>query len=386
MTETTGPGPLPDQRTKFHVDDEVAYFNTATLSPLLHRVRRAGEEALARRSKPWTISPPDWYTDSERLRSRFADLIGAKADDVALIPATSYGLAVAARNMKARPGQRVLVLAEEFPSNYYTWKRFAATTGAELTVVARGKGESWTDAILRVVDGRVVIASVPNVHWSNGAYVDLERVATALRDVGASFVIDASQSLGVMPLDLARLRPDAVVTVGYKWLLGPYSLGFLYLDPRHHGGVPLEENWVPRVGSDDFTRLVGYSDEYQPGGRRFDVGERSNFQLVPMSLEAVEQILEWTPLRIAATLRERTREIANRAQALGLPVAPEEGRAPHILSLDLPPAALTRVREALAAASVYVSQRGSSLRIAPHLHNNARDVDRLIAALAAAVM
>lgn len=376
---------LADQRATFEVDDEVAYFNTANLSPLLRSVRAAGEEALARRAKPWTISSPDWFTDVEELRSGFARLIGATADDVALVPATSYGLAVAARNLTAGPGDRVLVLDQEFPSNYYTWQRFAQRTGRELHVVAQEPGQSWTEAILHAVDERVAIASVPNVHWTNGALIDLDRVAPALREAGSAFIIDASQSLGAMPLDVGALRPDALVAVGYKWLLGPYSLGYLYLDPSLHDGEPLEEHWISRTGSDDFSRLVDYSDEYLPGARRFDVGQRTNFQLVPMALAAIQQLLDWTVASVGATLQARTDEIVARAEDLGLMAAAPGARAPHMLGLDLPPEGAPHAAAALAEASVVASMRGSSLRIAPHLHNNHEDVDRLIDALASTI-
>jgi selenocysteine lyase/cysteine desulfurase len=376
---------LADQRAQFEVDDEVAYFNTANLSPLLRSVRAAGEAALARRAKPWTISAPDWFTDVEELRTRFARLVGGTADDVALVPASSYGLSVVARNLTAGPGDRVLLLDQEFPSNYYTWRRFAQRTGAELLVVEREPGQSWTEAIVEAVDERVAIASVPNVHWTNGALVDLPRVADALREAGSAFIIDASQSLGAMPLDVAALRPDAVVAVGYKWLLGPYSLGYLYLDRGLHDGEPLEENWILRHGSEDFSRLVDYSDEYLPGARRFDVGQRTNFQLTPMALAAIQQLLDWTVPRVAATLRARTDEIASRGEGLGLTAPPPDARASHMLGLELPPEAARRVAGALTEAKVIASMRGSSLRISPHLHNNPEDVDRLVDALASAV-
>jgi selenocysteine lyase/cysteine desulfurase len=376
-------GPLTDQRAMFEIDDRIAYFNTANLSPLLHRVREAGEGALAKRARPWTISPSDWFDEVEALRGLFARLIGATPEEVALVPATSYGLAVAAHNMDADPGDRILVLNEEFPSNFYTWQRFAERTGAELLVVRREPGASWTDAILRAIDERVVIASVPNVHWTNGASVDLGRVATALREVGSAFVIDASQSLGAMPLDVRELRPDVVVAVGYKWLLGPFSLGYLYLDPALHDGRPLEENWILRAGADDFSR-VAYEDAYLPGARRFDVGQRTNFHLTPMAVAAITQLLEWSVTRIAETLRARTDEIAARAAEVGF-TAPTPGeRAPHMLGLELPPGAGS-LSEALARSQVTASVRGSSIRISPHLHNNQADVDRLIDALAAAI-
>ncbi len=318
----TGAEPLPSQREKFDVDDGVAYFNTANLSPVLKRVREAGEAALARRSKPWSYVASDWFADGEKLRGLRASLLGVPADDVAFVPSTSYGLAAVGRNLRAKAGDRVLVLADEFPSNHYTWKRFTERTGATLVMVDRAPGQDWTTAILAAIDERLVAASVPNVHWTNGALVDLPRVAAAVHQVGATFIIDASQSLGVMPLDLAALRPHAVVSVGYKWLLAPMSLGVLYLHPSLHDGEPLEENWISRAGSDDFTRLVDYEDEYQPGARRFDVGQRSNFHLTPMAIAATEQILEWGVPRIAATLALRTSAIAERAAALGFKVAP----------------------------------------------------------------
>lgn len=384
VAETAEQARLTDQRARFEVDDEVAYFNTANLSPLLRSVRAAGEQALERRARPWTISAPDWFAEAEELRSRFARLVGGSVDDVALVPATSYGLAVAARNLPAKPGDRVLVLDQEFASNYYTWRRFALRTGAELLVVGREPGQSWTDAVVAAVDERVAVASVPNVHWTNGALVDLGRVARSLREAGSAFVIDASQSAGAMPLDVGALHPDAVVAVGYKWLLGPFSLGYLYLDPRFHEGEPLEENWILRAGAEDFSR-VGYEDEYAPGARRFDVGQRTNFQLVPMALAALQQLLEWTVPRIAATLQARTQQIAARAEQLGLKVPPPETRGPHMLGLELPPEAGERAAAALAEANVIASVRGSSLRIAPHLHNNQQDVDRLLDAVASAM-
>jgi selenocysteine lyase/cysteine desulfurase len=377
--------PLADQRPKFEVDDEVAFFNTANLSPLLSSVRAAGEAALDRRAKPWSISSADWFTDVEALRARFATLVNATPDDVALVPATSYGLAVLARNLTAEPGDRVLVLAEEFPSNYYTWRRFARRTGAELVVVERPAGASWTEAILEAIDERVAIASMPNVHWTNGALVDLDRVGEALRAVGSVFIVDASQSLGVIPLDVAALRPDAVVAVGYKWLLGPFSLSYLYVGERFQGGEPLEENWILRDGAEDFSSLVDYRDEYLPGARRFDVGQRTSFHLVPMALAALDQLLDWGVPRIAATLRARTDGIAAGAERLGLEAPPPDARGPHMLGLEFPREAAERVAAALAGSSVIASLRGSSLRVAPHLHNDDRDVERLLAALASAL-
>ena len=251
----SAPQPLGPRRDEFDVPPQVAYFNTANLAPLTHRVREAGARALERRSRPWTIAGEDWFTDVERLRELFARLIGADADGIALVPATSYGFAVAATNLGLGAGDRVLVLAEEYPSGIYTWRATSREAGAELVTVEREPGQGWTEAILAALDERVSVVSVPNVHWTDGALVDLDAVSERVRALGCRLIVDASQSAGAMPLDVGRLRPDYLVSVGYKWLLGPFALSFLYVAPEHRDGGPLEQNWIARAGSQDFARL-----------------------------------------------------------------------------------------------------------------------------------
>jgi selenocysteine lyase/cysteine desulfurase len=377
--------PIGDQSAVFNVPTGIAYFNTANLAPQLHAVRTAGEVALARRAQPWTISAADWFADAERLRGLFAQIVGADAESVALVPATSYGFAVAARNLPLCAGQRVLVLAQEYPSGIYTWRAAARRSGAEILTVAREPGQSWTDAVLAALDERVAIVSVPNVHWTDGSLVDLVPIAARTRELGARLVIDGSQSLGAMPLDVGELRPDFLVTVGYKWLLGPFSVGYLYVTEEHRQGEPLEENWILREGSEDFARLVDYRDEYQPGARRFDVGERTKFELVPMAIAALEQIHQWTVPRVAAALAVRTSDVAQRAARLGLDPVPGSQRGPHMLGVRLPEAARSRAIGALTAVNCFAALRGASLRISPHLHVTDADVDRLIAGLATAI-
>lgn len=378
-------GLIGDQRAAFDVPADVAYFNTASLAPQLRAVRATGQAALERRARPWTISASDWFTDVERLRALFASIIGSSAEAIALVPATSYGFAVAARNIPLRAGGRVLVLADEYPSGIYTWRAAAQQSGAEILTVSRGPGQSWTDAVLDALDERVAIVSVPNVHWTDGALLDLAAIAQRTHELETALVIDASQSAGAMPLDVAALRPDFLVSVGYKWLLGPFSVGYLYVAEHHRSGEPLEQNWISRAGSEDFAALVDYRDEYQPGARRFDSGQRTKFELVPMAIVALEQILEWRVARIAATLAHRTSDIARQATGLGVPCVPDDERGPHLLGLDLPDHARARAGEALASVNCYAARRGGSLRIAPHLHTNDEDVRRLLEGLALAL-
>jgi selenocysteine lyase/cysteine desulfurase len=318
----------------------------------------------------------------DALRGLFARLVGADADGVALVPSVSYGMAVAAANLRVREGQRLVVLAEEFPSNLYPWRELARRARADVVTVARPEDGDWTRSVLAEVDARCALVALPHCHWTDGSWVDLARVGARAREVGAALVVDGTQSVGALPLDVGTVRPDFLVAAGYKWLMGPYSLGYLYVAPQHREGTPLEHNWLMRQGSEDFSRLVDYRDAYQPGARRFDVGERSNFQLVPMAAAALEQLLAWGVEDLQRTLRALTERIARGAAGLGLEVAPEAHRAGHLIGLRRRGGYAPAVARRLAARDIHVSVRGDNLRVSPHLYNTPEDVDRLLAALA----
>jgi selenocysteine lyase/cysteine desulfurase len=375
---------LPPQRSLFEIPDDVTWLNCAYMSPQLRSVRAAGEEAMARKAHPWLIRPDDFFTEAEELRGLFARLIGADAEGVALVPSVSYGMATVAANLQLREGQRLLVLAEEFPSNVYPWRELAQRTGATLFTVPRPPDGDWTRAVLEALDSRTALVALPHCHWTDGTWVDLVKVGARAREVGAVLAVDATQSLGALPLRVDEVRPDYLVAAGYKWLMGPYSQGYLYVAPQHREGRPLELNWIARQRSEDFARLIDYRDEFQPGSRRFDVGERSNFVLVPMAAAALRQILAWGVESTLETLRELTRRIAQGAQALGLEVVPEAHRAGHLIGLHRRGGYATDVLAKLAERKVYVSVRGDNLRVSPHLYNTAEDVDRLLEALRAA--
>ena len=372
--------PLPVQRALFDIPDDVAYFNCASLAPLLRASMEAGAAATARRARPWLTGGDDWFTEAEERRALFAQLAGVDPEGVALVPATSYGLAVAAANLSARPGQRVLVLAGDYPSNRYTWQRFARRTGAEVVTVDRRDGQGWGEAVVAALDERVAVVAVLATHWTDGGSVDLAAIGARARAAGAALVVDASQAVGALPLDWQRVRPDYLVTVGYKWLLGPFALGYLYVAERHRDGVPLEENWISRLGSEDFAALLDYQDRYQPGARRFDVGQRTHFETTPMATAALRQLLEWEVPRIAATLGRLTGRIQREVEAIGLELTASD-RVPHMLGIGLPDQTLGAVATALADAGVHAGVRGSSLRVSPHLWTTDQDVERLVGAL-----
>ncbi len=380
---------IPCQRDAFAIPADVAYLNCAYMSPLSHAVVAAGHAGVARKAEPWTVSAADFFTDTDRVRAKAARLLGGTAGDYAIIPSVSYGIATAAANLPLRAGRQVVVLEDQFPSNVYTWQVQANDAGGEVVTVSRdaarrsNAGCDWTPAIVEAIGEDTAIAALPHCHWTDGSLVDLGTVSARCREVGAALVLDLTQSAGAMPVDVAALDADFAVIGGYKWLTGPYSLGLMYVAPRHQSGRALEQTWIARENSQDFARLVDYRDAYQPGAARFDMGERSNFHLMPMLEAALDQLDGWGIAGIAETLSAMTAQIAAEAAALGFSSEPLERRAGHFLGLraerGLPDDLVAR----LATRNVHVSVRGSSIRVTPHLYNNDADVVAFFTALKA---
>ena len=371
---------LPSQRHLFDIPDDIAYFNCAYMSPLMHEVVAAGQAGVARKARPWSIAARDFFTESDQARALFARIVNSEAANVAIVPAVSYGIAVAAANVPVSRDQQILVLAEQFPSHVYAWREVAARRGARVQSVAAGN-TPLSERVLEQIGPRTAVVALPHCRWTDGALLDLEAIGARCREVGAALVLDVTQSAGALPIDVAKVDPDFLVAGSYKWLMGPYTLGFLHVAPRWHGGQPLEHNWIARAGSEDFARLVDYRDDFQPGAVRFDMGERSCFHLMPMAVAAMTRLLEWGVANIAHTLAARTRDIAARAAALGLTALPEAERPGHYLGLRFaagPPAGLL---EALAERKVYVSLRGDSMRVTPNVYNTDADTARLMEAL-----
>src|SRR5271169_1971552 len=281
---------LPSQRHLFDIPDDVAYLNCAYMSPLMKPALEAGTAGLARKAHPWLITPDQFFSGSEEFRSVAAQLADCSADCIAIVPSASYGITTAARNLPIRKGQSVLVLEEQFPSNYYPWQRRAEETGASMKVVALPGDNDWTAAVLDSLTPDVAIAALPHVQWTSGGKLDLVRIGEACRKLGVALVLDLTQSLGALPFSVRDVQPDFAVAASYKWLLGPYSVGLLYVAPKWHGGKPLEENWIQRANASDFSSLT-YTEDYDEGARRFDMGERSNFALLPAAEHAMKQLL-----------------------------------------------------------------------------------------------
>lgn len=385
---------LTTQKHLFSLPDEVHYLNCATRAPLSRLVEQAGHDAIIREQNPFGLRPDDFFSGAVRVRHLFSTLItNPDPDRIAVIPSVSYGMAVVARNLfrKAgiRAGQSIVLIDSEFPSDVYAWDRVCHELKLTIKMVPMPeefpKGAIWNERLLDTIDADTALVVVPAVHWMYGIRFDLEAVGQRAREVGAWFAIDGTQSVGALPFDLLAIQPDALICAGYKWLMGPYSLGLAYYGPAFDEGIPLEESWMNRLESNLFHRLTDYQSAYRPKAYRYNVGEHTHFVLMPMLEASLSQLIDWQPDRIqtyANTLMEKAWPALEELGCRVEPMNDSRGRSKHLVGLWLPERAEpTAVQQALLARNVSVSARARVLRIAPHLYNTSADVDALVDAL-----
>lgn len=376
---------LTCQRQLFELGDQHTYLNAAYMGPLPRVAREAGQAAAGLKTQPWNVSGAHFFEPVERVRGLYAKILSSNADSISLVPSVSYGLAVAANNVPMASGSKILVLEDQFPSNIYAWRQAALRSGARLHSVGRQSGQTLSDTLLEAIDASTSVVAVPHCHWMDGARLDLVQVGRRSREVGAALVIDGCQSVGAMPLDVGAVQPDFIAGASYKWLLGPYSSGFLWAHPKYHDGEPIEFNWINRAHSEDFSALIHYRDEYKGGARRFDVGEVSNFCLMPQVEASLTLMDTWRPERIAAYAKTLTDQVCDGAQALGLGVLAACERSPHLVGLRLRGQDPQQVAAQLADSKVHVSVRGDSIRVSARVFNDASDVQRLLRVLSQAL-
>jgi len=395
----TAPG-LVCRKDRFSLPVGSHYINCAYMSPLSKRVEEAGIAGVRRKVVPARISTRDFFTEVDEARGLFARLIGAleagvTADRVAIIPSASYGLASVARNTAIGAGQNVVTIARQFPSNVHSWRRVCADADATMRTVecpvaasdegahaGPGHSAAWNEALLGAIDADTAAVAVEPVHWTDGTRFDLAAIGERARAVGAAFVIDGTQTVGAEPFDFVGLQPDALVCAAYKWLTGPYSMGAAYFGPRYDEGVPIEESWMTRAGSEDFAGLVDQGEGYRPGAIRYDVGETANFVLMPMFVAALEQLLEWGVANIAQYIAGLTDTLFADERLASIGLAGQRPDTSHLFGLQLPAHADARdIQTRLSERSVFVSVRGRAVRVSPHVYNDDADMKALVEAL-----
>ena len=369
----------------FNLDRKIVYLNSAYMGLLPKDSVAKGIEGLEFKSKAWEIEWKDFYAAPENTRKLFANIINSDTNSIFFVPSASYGFATFAKNFNLTTRKTILLLEEEFPSNVWVWKDLAERDNGNIKFVKRPENDDWTSAILENINDQTALISVPNCHWTDGGLIDLLKLSNECKNKDIALTIDGTQSVGAMPIDIKKIMPDLLVVSGYKWCLGPYSLGAAYIDKKYHDGTPIEHNWMAKypLPEDNYVpNMTKYEDFTIENARRFDFGQRGNFHLMPVFEESLSLINRLSPEYIYAYVGKLNEEIIKKTSEIGFTHIDDQYRAKHYLGLRFENEIPDKFIDKLMTENIYISSRGKrALRVTPHIWNDYSDVYKFVTAL-----
>ncbi len=375
---------IENQRHLFDIPQDVNFFNIASYSPSFKAVEEAGIKAVQDKSHPYKIHISLFFEPLKTVKELFNQLIhGDNSERVVTIPSVSYGMATVANNVVLKETDEVLLIEEQFPSNYYIWEKLTNKYGAKLKIISQPNtkencGKQWNQNILDSINENTTLVAMGNVHWSNGTLFDLKKIREKTHQHNSLLIIDGSQSVGALSFSVKEIQPDALICAGYKWLFGPYGCGYAYYGSYFDKGNPIEENWINRTDSEDFSKLTEYSSDYKPFANRYSPGEAASFIYLQMQIAALQQVVEWTPEVIQEYCKKTTQNFVEQLRLKGCYIENDEDRSHHMFGIELPKTVDTdKLKQRFQEENIFISFRGNYLRVSCHLYNIEKDFETL---------
>ena len=356
------------------------------MSPMLKKVEKAGIAGIKQKRKPYQIVPNDFFQNVTLTKKCFSSIIDCDNHErIAIIPAASYGIANVVNNIKLNPGEEIILVDEQFPSNVYPWLAYANNKNINVVFVKRpnslnGCGKKWNEKILKSINNKTKVVAIGHVHWADGTLFDLLSIRKKTKKVGALFIIDGTQSIGALPFSIKKFKPDALICAGYKWLMGPYGIGLAYYGPYFDKGDPIEDNWINRKGSENFSGLVEYNNEYGVFSKKYNVGQQSNFILIPMLLEGLKQITRWGVNNIQDYCKNLIGEEIKKIDKKKYWVEEESYRSNHLFG-TVPVEKDNKLLKKFKEKKISISIRGNKIRISPNVYNSKSEIKKLFECL-----
>lgn len=361
--------------------DPAIYLNAASTGPMPERAVQAASHWTTLRSQPHRIPLSIMQDAAATARRQFAELVGANANEIALMPNTTYGLNLAARALPLRPGV-ILTFDGEFPSCVYPFQALGSR-GITLELVPKVNGLPDEETLIAAIARPDVVAVVISwVQFATGYVADLARIGRACRERGVFFIVDGIQGCGVRPIDLHSLDIDIFASGAQKWMLSPWGTGFVYVSERLVTALePMDVGWACMKASTDYARLTDYEFDYFDDARRFEVvtlayhdfavANASTGLLLEHGVPAVAAHIESLTDRIVSWVESRRdmrlvtpADRARRAGVVAFAAADLEGMA-------------SRLRKAAVAHVV----REGAIRLSPHCYNTMTEIDAVLTLL-----
>ena len=370
------------QIDKFIIEGNKTYLNCAYMSPMLKTVEEAGIKGLKIKRAPQNILPEDFFSDVNDLKKSFAKLINLdKHERIAISSSVSYGLANITNNIQLKESDNVILIGDQFPSNVYPWMELTKKYNANLRFINKpnsedNAGRAWNEKILNSINKQTKVVAMGLVHWADGTIYDIEKIRKKTKEVNALLIIDGTQSIGVMPFDIKTTKPDALICAGYKWLMGPYGIGLSYYGPFFDNGKPIEESWINRKNSEDFSNLINYEDEYGEYARRYSVGQQSNFINISMLKAGIDQLNNWGVKNVYKYIESITTPCFPLLNRENTWYEDSKFRSSHLFGIR-PKKNLKKILKKIRENNIFISLRGDIIRVSPSVYNTKEDVQKL---------
>lgn len=377
-------------RDRMPITAKWAYFDHAAVAPLSGPAVEATQAWIAQASQEGDTVWPQWAKRLEQVRRTAAGMIGASADEIALVTNTTAGINLVAEGLDWREGDNVVIPAGCFPSNVYPWMQ-QADRGVEVRCVPTDNGRIDLDTFRALCDERTRVVSVSWVDYKSGYRQPLDAIADIAHSTGANdgagtyFFLDAIQGLGVYPLDLAQTPIDFLAADGHKWMLGPEGAGVAYVRAEH-----LDKLRARGVGWGSVPMNQGFDTielNLKPAASRYEGGSANMVGQIAFGA-SLDLLTEEPTERIAASILDLTDYLCDRLPESGARVASVRAVEPNghdprsgIVSVETPGSDPTAVRARLMEAGVVTMVRGGRLRMSPHAYTSYDEADRLVDAL-----
>ncbi len=389
ITRPTAIGPESDWRREFYDFENVVYLNAAGNAPIPRVAVKALERAVEMKKLPYLQEDEHYFGLPDRVRALLARLIGGQPQEIAVTTGASTGLAAVARGMEWKPDDEVLIAHGEFPAHFSTFVPLAHAGKLRVQVVERAGANITADDFIARIGKNTRLVSASLVRFDDSARLDAARLAAACKSAGVYFLLDVSQAAGAVPLDIRAMGADFAVCSGYKWLLSPFGTGFFWI--RQELVEQMQRQpfyWMALQGASKFHSLSFQTSQIVPErdeARRWDAPETSSFfhlAVMEASLEFLHRVgvpVVWQ--HIEGLLQQVAERLPVDRCVLSSP-RPSESRGPYVCVKGRSPERTSELYGRLREEKIYVSLREAALRIAPHLYNTPRDMDRLLAVLA----